>query len=428
MRLGRRGVLGVGAGLVTLLGGCAGAVPQTERGEGTTVPTTATDRPRTTTRRPTETPRDTPTDRPTESPTETEQAGTESGSVEETNPTERQDAVTETAAPNTALAERTANVVGEIKWFVEEYPDAMDRMQAAMTRIEDLARDWADEREITPADARRIERTVEDSVAAVEAAVAPHFGIHNVIRNRTQTHTGTVIRFARRGDTDRVHEELRRLADYAEGFTTDIFVEQSLPRQPINNILVRMLRNGEYDPARPFLFHVRHVGSGFTSYAYETHPDSPGPYDLNRPAISERTADSVLRTYAPLGVARGRQCELLVAFTEGNAGLSRVFGSASPSVGRDRTVYVQQFRSERAADNAATLALARVGRDQFREEPSEVGDSTWERVYYRSGGDVWYVYLTRAGRHLLATGAGRTAWEERVDWGRIHEQTWLGGR
>ncbi|MFB6175924.1 MAG: hypothetical protein ABEI99_02040, partial [Halobaculum sp.] len=96
-----------------------------------------------------------------------------------------------------------------------------------------------------------------------------------------------------------------------------------------------------------------------------------------------------------------------------------MFGSSSPPVGTNRTVYVQQFRSKRAAENAATLAFARVGLDQFRESPTEIGDSTWERVYYRSGGDVQYVYLTRAGRHLLATGAGRTAWEERVDWDRV---------
>ncbi|MFB6175925.1 MAG: hypothetical protein ABEI99_02045, partial [Halobaculum sp.] len=229
-------------------------------------------------------------------------------SVEEDAATDRQNAVTSTRAPNTALAERTANVVSEIKWFVRDYPEAMDRLQAAMSRIESLARERAGESEITLTEARRLESNVEAQVGEVEDA--PHFGIHNVIRERTRTHTGTAIRFARRGDTDRVREELRRLAEYAAGFTTDIFVQQSLPRHPITNILVRMLRKGEYDPAAPFLFQIRHVASGFTSYAYETHPDSPGPYDLSRPAVSDRAATDVSRTYAPLGVGRGRECEI----------------------------------------------------------------------------------------------------------------------
>lgn len=430
MRLGRRGALRFGAGLVTLLGGCSGRVSETEVGEGTTAPPTvtarrrtATDRQRTATRRATETGRETPPDRQTE----TEAAGTESGSVEEGQTTERQNAVTQTSPQNTPLAERTGNVVAEIEWFIEEYPEAMDRLQSAMRRVEQRSRDLSEATEITLGKVRQLETNVESGVAEVEAAVAPHFGIHNLIRKRTQTHTGTALRFVRRGDTDRVREELRRLADYAEGFTSDIFVEDSLPRHPINNVLVRMLRRGEYQPSQPFLFQVRHVESGFTAYAYETHPDSPGPYTLGGSAVSDRATDSVLRTYAPLRVGRSRQDELLVAFTEGDAAQRRVFGSSSPQVGTNQTIHIQQYRSKRAAENAATLAFARVGLDQFRDEPTEVGDSTWERVYYRAGGDVQYVYFTRAGRHLLATGAGRTAWEERVDWDRVHDRTWLAG-
>jgi hypothetical protein len=435
MRLGRRGVLRGGVTLLPFLGGCvAGRADDDE----------AVTRERTPDSRATPTSRRTATRAETATPSRQQTEAVDRGPPVDERDTDtdgasaaRQDTATETEtatatatpAPNRALTERTRNVVEEIAWFGTQYPTAMKRMQRAMATIEKEAKRYHETKSnVTVPQARTLRRFVEEQVAVVEDALAPHFGLHNRIRKRTESHTGTILRFARRGDTDRVHEELVRLANYANGFKTDLFVEESLPRQPITNILIRYSRAGPYDPDAPLLFQVRDVDSGFDAYGYETHPEGSSQYTLYRPAVSAADERHVLRAYEPIRVSRNRTRETIVSFTQGVPERPRPFGSFAPEVGLDRTVYVQRYSSDRAARAAATLALGRVGVDEFSDQPSVVGDSQWSRVFYQYDGDVLYTYLTRAGPFILTTGATRTAWEERVGWGRTHLRTWLAGK
>lgn len=360
-------------------------------------------------------------------------ARTEVGPEETTTPTETPTA-TPAPAPNPELADRTGRLVGEVTWLATEYPAAVDRAQAALREARDAGVALRTEAEVSLAETRRLRRTLREQVAVVESAFAPHFGLHNLLRRRMEGFGGTIERFARRGDDDRVREELDRLIQYLEGVASDRFYEESLPRQPINNVAVRYARRGEFVPTAPLLFQVRDVNTGFDAYAYETRPEAPTPYDLDRPAVSDAETRGLLRLFAPLRVRRGRSRETIVAFTEGEtsgpgevAGEPLVFGTQSPAVGTDRTAYVQTYDSVAAARRGAALAGARVGTDEFGESPTLVGNTVWNRVYYTFDGDVTYAYFTRAGRHLLVTGVTEVAWEERVGWGETHDRTWLAG-
>ena len=348
-------------------------------------------------------------------------AQTETGRTE--TPTE-----TETPTPNSELAARTERLVGEVAWLATAYPTAVETAQTELRAARDAAAALRAEAEVSLGEARRLRRELRRRVAGVESAFAPHFGFHNLLRRRTEGFAGTVERFARRGDDDRVREELDLLIRYLEGVASDQFYQESLPRQPINNVTVRYARRGSFDPAAPLLFQIRALDTGFDAYAYETRPEAPSPYDLNRPSISDAETRRLVGLFAPLRVRRGRAREALVAFREGVTDDGPVFGSADPPVGTDRTVYVQTYDSSAAARRAAALAAARAGTDEFGDDPTRIGDSLWNRVYYTFDGDVIYAYLTRAGRHVLVTGATGVAWEERVGWGVTHERTWLAGR
>jgi hypothetical protein len=356
-------------------------------------------------------------------------AATATGRATDETETPRADHETTTTrsvpTTNPALAERTTRAVEEIEWLATEYPAAIDTTQAAMQRARASVLGLRAESEISLGEANLLRRQLDRRVDEVEQVLSPHFGFHNTLRRRLSGFTGTVVRFARRGDDDRTKEELDRLASYLRALTGDRFYEDSLPRQPVHNIVVRQLRGGEFDEDVPMLFQVRHVPSGYDAYAYETRPAVPTPYDLSRPAVSADDERRVLRAFTPLRVRRGRRRETLVAFDEGNPSSRLAFDTRDPGVGTDQTVYVQTYENERAAWRAERLTAARVAADEFGRRQTAIGDSAWSRVYYTGGGDVWYAYLTRAGSHLLATGAARTAWEERVDWGLIHDRTWL---
>lgn len=396
MRLDRRGALRLGVLATALSGGCvardAGGRPEPapdgDAGARTEVGGDAS----TDTRTPTATPTATP--RPT---------------------------------PNPELATRTGRLVGEVVWLATEYPAAVARTQTALRAARESAATLRSEAEVSLGEAQQLRRELRRRVATVESALAPHFGFHNVLGRRTEGFAGTVERFARRGDDDRVREELTLLIRYLEGVASDQFYRESLPRQPINNVTVRYARVGEFDAAAPMLFQIRDVNTGFDAYAYETRPEAPTPYDLSRPAVSDAETRRLLRLYAPLRVRRARTRETVVAFREGSTGEGPTFGTADPAVGTDRTAYVQTYASVGAAARAAAQVAARTGTDEFGQNPTQLGDSVWNRVYYTAGGDVQYAYFTRAGRHLLVTGTTEVAWEERVGWGETHRRTWLAG-
>lgn len=411
----RRGVLRASAAVAALLGGCASQASRRDD--------------RTQSDRPTRTATPTPADRAAGEATAADADAADRAASETATETETPTpTATATPRPNQPLAARTGAVVSEVRWFAREYPDAMERYREALDRGQETALELADQAEVTLAEATTFEDELSAVADDVADAVAPHFGIHNEIDDRLAAYGARVKRFARRGDEDRVEEELRLAANYADGVGSEVFVDESLSRDPINNRLVRLLRNGSFQPARPLLYQIEYLTSGFRAYAFVTrHPRSPAPYELDRPPLTDGERDAVLRAFDPLRVGRDRRDETLIAITSGRATREEPFGTTDPSVGRDRTVYVQRYESRGAARRAAAVALGRVGIDEFADGATTVGDSQWDRIYYRVGGDTFYAYLTRAGPHLLVTGGSEVAWEERTGWGETHRRTWLAG-
>ncbi|UIO99001.1 hypothetical protein Hbl1158_10695 [Halobaculum sp. CBA1158] len=389
--------------------------------------------------------------------------GRESARVDESNP---------------ALADRTRRVADEVRWFAETYPDAIETYRRALGRATTATRDLAERDAVTPADAAALETVFEEVVATAESAVGGHFTVHNRLDRRSKYHLGVIEKFARRGDHDRTVEELERLGAFTAGMAAEPYVRSRLSRSPIRNRLVGHLRRGDRDPRYPMLFQVARVpdptddgdaggdsegdanggddgptggggpstretadprpfdrGEQFASYVYGWEREDPGDYPaivegpiadrrLLRPPMTDRNQRDVSVAYPPLFVDRGRESTLLV----GAHGVDRTDRVADFPDGRPRTTtanatLIQRYRDAAAAESARATLLTRA----TREGTYPLGDATWERVYYDRDGDVTYALVCRAGEFLLATGANRTAWEERVDWGTLHERTWLGG-
>lgn len=335
--------------------------------------------------------------------------------------------LTQQPGRNEPLADRTAAVVAEIDWFAREYPSAIQTYQAAMRRGARRAERLRNSGGVTPTQAQSLQTTFDGIVQTVRGALAPHFPIHRGIRERTETHTATVLRFARRNDTDRVNEELQRLAAFSAGYASDVFVAESLSRVPVLNRLIEQLRAGPFDRRRPLLFRVLHDTAGFRSYAYQLQ--SFGRYDLFKPGYNGGFIDRFDELFLAVDAPARRTDRYYLSVFEGEGPVERPFDSRAPVPGRNQIISIQQYPDAAAAAGAYQRVRDRDGirLDQFREEPYRLGDSRWDRVYYPFEGDVLYTLVTTAGRFLLTIGPGRTAWEERLGWDRLLDRTFLSG-
>ncbi|PSQ08068.1 hypothetical protein BRC97_01440 [Halobacteriales archaeon QS_6_71_20] len=364
------------------------------------------------------------------------------------------------AAPsNPALAERTRAVADEVRWFAETYPDAIAEYRAAVMRAVDATAELAGRERIAIGDVDALRTVYADTVASASTAVGGHFAVHSRLERRSEYHLDVIEKFTRRGDRDRTREELRRLREFAAGMRSEPFVRAQLSRTDIRNRLVPRLRRGERDPRLPLLFQLARVadtdgggeaderseapdpatpfdrGSAFLAYAYdwatEDRDDVPdvreppiGERRLQRPPMIERSRRDVAAAYPPVFVRRGRESTLLVGVHRLNrTDRVRDFPNDRPRTEANNGILVQRYRDPASAEAARSTLLGRA----TREGLYPVGDTTWERVYYERDGDVTYALVCRAGEFLLAIGANRTAWEERVDWGAPYVRTWLGG-
>lgn len=273
---------------------------------------------------------------------------------------------------------------------------------------------------MSEADVDDLGATYATTFADAGDALGGHFRVVPGIERRVEYHLSVVRKFARRDDRDRTDEELGRLASFAAGFGTSLYAEQSLSRNPVQNRLVRFLRGDEFDEERTLLWQLARdpaEGPRFETYAYEGQRGQ-----LFRPPVTGglRTVDD---WYGPLDEPTDRIAAATLAFHRVDRSDGPAFPTRRPEAAPIRTVRLQRYVDARAAADALSLVDSRV----VREGSYDLGDATWRRIYYRRAGDVTYALCCRAGEFLLATGAGETAWEERVDWDRTHRRTWLAG-
>ncbi|QLG27053.1 hypothetical protein HUG10_05620 [Halorarum halophilum] len=322
---------------------------------------------------------------------------------------------------NPVLAERTRRVDDELRWFAEAYPDAIVRFRAAIQRSVRATRALRDADDVGEGDVDDLGATYATTFADAREALDGHFRVVAGIERRVEYHLSVVRKFARRDDRDRTDEELGRLASFAGGFGTSLYAEQSLSRNPVQNHLVRFLRNGGFDEERTLLWQLARdpaEGTRFETYAYEGQRSQ-----LFRPPVTGEDSARVDDWYGPLEEPTDRTAAATLAFHRVDRSDGSTFPTRRPEVAPIRTVRLQRYADARTAADA----LSRVDSRVVREGSYDLGDTTWRRVYYRRAGDVTYALCCRAGEFILATGAGETAWEERVDWDRTHLRMWLAG-
>ena len=379
--------------------------------------------------------------------------------VDTATPTENPREVAAAKPSNPALADRTRAVADETRWFAVAYPDSIATYREAVGTIAEAAGALAAEPTVAVDGVETLRETVDDGVAVAREAVGGHFHAPDRLADRTGYHLDVARKFARRGDHDRTREELGRLREFAAGMAAEPYVRSSLSRAPVRNRLVGRLRAGERDPRRPLLFQLVHVGdpadgngadgdedslpdtapfdrrTGYRADAFaratedrgdypEIRESPPGERSFLAPPVTDADRGRVVDAYRPTFVSEGRESTTLVAVhrLDRTDGRSDVAGRR-PSARAGNTVFVQRYADADAAVAAHATLFGRVS----REGTAPLGDATWDRVYYDRAGDVTYALVCRAGEFLLATGADRTAWEERVDWGGLQERTWLGG-
>lgn len=348
------------------------------------------------------------------------------------------EATTQAAAdrtvPNPRLAAATRRIDREIRWFAGQYEPALNnyrrRVRAAAGVVEsveaEMAREDGTYGPLTDDRLARIRGDIAEALEVTERWLGDQFVTDDHLRDETDYHLSTTERFKRRGDHDRVAEQLRNLAHFLYGVTREAYVQSVMPRHPIQNRLIGWLRGG---PDRYTAFTVRYPAGGFATRVYSGKQVAV----IGRPIVGDRrttfesefsgarsddAVDAIyLVSYLPdyeTPTARPRRRgdpvqEVPIRWD----GLAR------------QPILLQRFSDLRSATSAwETLvspsgSLTVDGRYPF-------GGVDWRRVYWQYAGDVTYAYMTQAGEYLIAFAPSRTAWEERVDWAGPLESTFLG--
>jgi hypothetical protein len=353
------------------------------------------------------------------------------------------------APPNGELATVTRGIFEEVRWFATEYEaalrgyrDVLGRAGATVERVH--SKSGIDENTLGV-----IERAVERVLAYVDDRIEPHFGLRGYVESNARRHVEVARTFAGRGDIDRAQEELRRLEALLENLASPRFVARRMagrfrtergdrtprrtPTEPIRNRLLTRLRvrdgdddDDDEDDGPDELFEVWDATGparpDFTAYAYA------GPS-----ALRERRQPTGPFDAADQSAVRSR-FEPAVAPAEDRRGLVYVLARRLPSrPDQPDPLYPERYPANAAAiqafDDVAAASAARTALIEEGPVTAEgtvgLGRAEFDRIYYPVAGDVVYAFLVQAGAFLVLAGPSETAWNERVDWARGLERSWL---
>ncbi|MFB6080096.1 MAG: hypothetical protein ABEJ81_03765 [Haloferacaceae archaeon] len=330
-------------------------------------------------------------------------------------------AATDDAGPapsNPGFAPDTRGIHDETRWFASEYEavlraylDAVEAARATVARVE--RRSEIDDDAIGVA-----ERAVDDLLETIGDRVLPHFQIRGYIADETGRHLEVARTFARRGDVDRVREELGRLAAFLADVGLRTFVNRNMSRNPVRNRLLSYLRRSD-DGSHGALFEVWDERTGFTTYAYGgpsriRAEDPDGPF-------GERERSAYASRFVPAMSDDRRGATYVLA-----RALPRREDQPDPLVPAtypENAVVVQAFDDDDAAA-AARRALVADGPVTV-EGRTRLGEATMDRIYYRALGDVVYAFMFRTAEFLVAVSPSEVAWNERINWSDGLQRTWL---
>jgi hypothetical protein len=270
----------------------------------------------------------------------------------------------------------------------------------------------------------RLVEAADRARATTDRWLGEHFAVDGQLSDRIDYHHAVVRKFRRRGDHDRVAEELARLERFYRGLGRDSYVREAMPRNPIQNRLFDWLRDG----SRESLFALRYPAGGLATYAY----GGPRRDALPKP-IAGRQRRYVERVFAPLRVPAATDHLYVVAYAlrtldeddeddEDDERFATV--PRDPARRPSQPVLIERFPDAATAGRALDGLLAADG-PLTAERRYSLGRDDWRRVYWQYDGDVTYAIVLQAGEFLLATAPSETAWEERVDWRTPLERTFL---
>lgn len=380
-------------------------------------------------------------------------APTEGRPLAETDPTAASSdaAPAARAPPNGQLATVTRAVFEEVRWFATAYEAALRGYRDVLGRAGATVERVRSKSGIDDGTLGVLERAVERVIAYVDDRIEPHFGLRGYVESNARRHVEVARTFAGRGDVDRAREELRRLEALFENLASPRFVARRMagrfrtergdrtPRrtltEPIRNRLLTRLRvreeeeeDDDDDDGPDELFEVwdatGRASPDFTAYAYagpsalRERRQPTGPFD----AVDQSTVRSRFEpAVAPAGDRRG----LVYVLARRLPGRPDQPDPLYPERYPANAAAIQAFEGVEAAATART-GLIEEGPVTV-EGTTRLGRAEFDRIYYPVAGDVVYAFLIQAGAFLVLAGPSETAWNERVDWARGLERSWLHG-
>jgi hypothetical protein len=319
---------------------------------------------------------------------------------------------------NSRLAEETAPIYAELRWFETEYDDTMvaykGRLREVYESVNSLRRSLDEDGRISAGQLADTEELAVEVAGSVNQLPEPHFSNHIAFREVNERF-GEVRTFQQREDWDRVDDELRRLARIYGNASTDPRIQKRYSPNPVDNRLYDWLTPGDTET----LFEFRHVSDdpddhegggqlpGHGLYAVED--SSREIVDLDRPMGGPRWElfSKIEGVFEPFSESAGRRYRLF-----GRLHDIAEFGDdeeINPHETDSVTLFVQKF-----VDTAtAAAALEAVMTDKATEDEEQWGQETWKQVLYDYDGDRYYAHFLRADAFLFAVNPTQTAWEER---------------
>ncbi|MFB6157340.1 MAG: hypothetical protein ABEJ34_05820 [Haloferacaceae archaeon] len=307
---------------------------------------------------------------------------------------------TPTPTPENAGA-ATRRVFDEVSWFATEYGPATGSFRSLAARTRDLADSLSRRSSVDKGAMRTLERLTGRVETAAYDRLGPHFDTSPSIRRFNRERIDRLRTLRAREDWDGVSAVLGEVADRYATYASAAYVDRTFPRDPVRGPLVRYATaEGHAGDAVVMAYHV-------TGDAVVRAQRDPGTY-RGTPPGGQADMDRYRTLFGPLRAGSGG---VYVTVT-------------NPVSGRSLPLSVRRYRDEGAA---AAAIEGMLGNDLAAEGTIRSGGREWRRVFYRSGSDVVYAELTRAGEFVVAAAPDPRPWDDRPDgWRRPMELTWLG--
>ncbi|MFW5977692.1 MAG: hypothetical protein ACOCP2_00460 [Halohasta sp.] len=337
---------------------------------------------------------------------------------------------------NSRLAEETAPIYDELRWFETEYADTMldykGELRDVYAELKSLLETLAADGRIEAEQLREVETLARDVAGSVNEIPEPQFTNHADFQQVNDDRFPVVERFRKREDWDRVERELDYIARIYGNASTDESIQERYSPNPVDNRLYEWVNTGDSDT----MLEVRHISDDPEAHddedqrlpghgVYVVDDSSREIEYLDRPLGGPRREllSRVEDTFSPFSETAGRSYRLFARLHETSDS-----GGIDPTETDSINLFVQQYIDREAAAEAFDAIMA----DKTIEDTEQWGDETWNKVLYDDDSDRHYTHFLRADSLLFVVAPSETPWEERDEddeddnsWTDPLDGTWL---